>query len=421
MTEAEPGADDALRVRVQRVEGAPVVAIRVSLPGGARVEPVPGLALLTGRMLAEGSRRRDHRELAEALEARGMLLHAAGTFESHGLALDALAGDWEEAVDVAAELVLEPAFPEQRCRQLARRQRAELESMGDEPEVRTALAFLDQLYHPNRRSRPLQGTAEALAALTPADCADFHRTRCRSGALLVVTGEIDEAAVERRLRERFASLAAAGGEAPEEPEPPRGRGRRRTVALPVPDDGSPGQAHLYAGHLTVERRHPDHEALALAAVVLGAGAGLTGRIPDRVRERDGLAYATSAQTVAGAGLDPGRLVVYAGTSAETVDRALAAVEEELERFVHDGPVADEVESARAYLVGREPFRRETARQVADLVARAEHYGLPLDRPGWRRERLLGLGAAEVGEAVRRHLHPHDLRVTVGTPAQETVA
>ena len=126
------------------------------------------------------------------------------------------------------------------------------------------------------------------------------------------------------------------------------------------------------------RRHPDYAALELLAVILGSGAGLTGRIPARIREREGLAYTAYAQTVAGSGLDPGRLVAYVGTSPATVEKAERGVVEEITRLVEDGIEDAELEEARAYLLGREPFRRETARQWADLLIEAEEYGIPLD-------------------------------------------
>jgi zinc protease len=168
----------------------------------------------------------------------------------------------------------------------------------------------------------------------------------------------------------------------------------------------------------VPRAADDYDALALAGVVLGAGSGLTGRIPERIREREGLAYTASAATVAGAGIDPGRLVLYVATSAATVAQAERGLREELARFVDEGPSDEEVADARAYLAGREPFRRETARQLADLIVRAEHVGLPLDRPGWREQRLARLTRADVHAAVRRHLRPEALQVTVGLPAPD---
>jgi len=412
-----------LSVRVRKVAGQPVIAVRVWLGGGARVEAIPGQALITGRMLAEGTRRRDWRTLAEEIEARGMLLGTWGSFETHGVALDALAGDWETALEWAAEVALEPTFPEDRCRWLTRQAAGELESLGDQPEVRTAWGFLEQLYAPHRRALPLHGTAASLAALTPADCAAFHRPG-RRRAIIAVAGEIDEAAVAARVGELFAG---AGAEPSPEPEPPAPRGSgeaRRTVTLPLPhrDEGgegggdADGQAHLYLGHLTVGRSHPDHEALELLAVILGAGSGLAGRIPTAVRERAGLAYSAIAQTVAGAGLDPGRLVAYAATSPATLDRAETLMREEIARLLDHGVTDAELEEARGYLLGRDPFSRETARQWADLLAQSEHYGLPFDDPAWRRRRLEAPDRTAVEAAARRHVRPDELVVTVGVPA-----
>jgi zinc protease len=456
---------------VRRVEGAPVVSVRVWLPGGARAEAIPGLCYATGQLLSEGTRRRTWREIADQVEARGMVLSTTGSFESHGLGVDALADDWQEALALAAEIVAEPSFPADRTAWATRQILAELDSLADQPEVRTAWAFLEQLYHPHRRALPLQGTADSLPTIEPADCAAFHARALAAGARVTVAGLIDEQAVAARVEALFPAVAEDAEEVSvaQAPVAPEGLAGRRIVRLPrVPDaegehephghpahclplaasgdgaavgepghleaaadddaaglaelaaDAEPfaGQAHLYLGHLTIERRHDDFEALEAAAVVLGAGAGLTGRIPERIREREGLAYTATAQTAAGAGFDPGRLVVYVGTGADTVEAAEVAAREELARLVADGPSEGEVADAVAYLLGRDPFRRETARQWADLLAEARHYALPLDRPAWRRERLERLTRDEVAAAVARHVRPDELKVTIGLPAAE---
>ena len=399
----------APEVRVRRVEGAPVVAVRLSFKAGARHEPIPGQAVLTGRMLTEGTRRRDWRRIAEEAEGKGMILQSNGAFESIGLSIDALAEDWELALEWAAELMLEPSFPEDRCLWLARQTAAELESLADQPEVKTAWGFMEQLYAPHPRSRPLQGNEASLLALTPADCAEFHHRARAHGIVASVAGTVDEDAVRRRLLELLDGTPADAVPYPE-PPPPTGLEARRIVQTDAED-----QAHLYVGHLSVPRRHPDYAALEVLAVVLGSGAGLTGRIPARIREREGLAYTAYAQTAAGAGLDPGRLVAYVGTSPATVEQAERGVAEEIARLVEDGITDTELEEARAYLLGREPFRRETARQWADLLTEAMEYGVPLDDPKHREGELKSLDRRAVEEAARRHVHPGSLRITVGMP------
>ena len=396
--------------RVRRVGQLPIVAVRLWLKSGALLEEVPGQALLSGRLLAEGSRRRDWERIALDAEDLGMVLQSFGSYETVGVSIDAMAEDWRAALDWLAELVLEPTFPEDRFDWLRRQAQGELESLMDQPEVRTGRAFLEQLYHPHPYSRPLQGDAAGLAEVEVGQCAELHRRALGWGGLAVVAGQIDEEAVERRLGELFGDLAGGVAEPPAVASPAPVAGPRHEVRA-----GEADQAHIYVGHLTVPRRHPDSVALSVLAVVLGASAGMSGRLPERIREKEGLAYHIDVSTYSGAGLHAGRLVIYVGTSPETAHGAEQAVREELDRLLGEGIGEQEFEEARSYLIGRDPFRRETARQWADLLAEAEFYHLRSDEPEWVIKKLRELERAQVEEAARRWIRPDELKVTIGKP------
>lgn len=408
--EAPAGRTHPLSVRAHRIDGAPVVAVRVWLTGGGRVEPIPGQTLVTGRLLIEGSRRRSWLQIVCEAEDRGMAVGGFGGFEGHGLAIEALAVDWERALEWAAELVREPVFPQDRFDWAVRQVAAELKSLADQPEVVTAWRFLDQLYRPHPRSRPLHGRKETLERLTRRDCAAFHRAAVDCGVLVTVAGEIDEALVAKRIEELFAGVGGGTRALAEPPAPVGSATVQQTIA-----SGGTDQAHLYLGHLTVPRLHDDHPALGLLGVVLGSGPGITGRIPMRIREKEGLAYSAHAETVAGAGLDPGRLVIYLGTSPESVECALQAAREELDRLLAEGVSTKEMEMARGYQLGREPFLRETARQWADILVEAEVTGLPVDSPDWLAESLQDLDRGDLDRVAREHLRPERLRATIGLP------
>ncbi|MGB5815073.1 MAG: pitrilysin family protein [Thermoanaerobaculia bacterium] len=397
-----------LAIRCRRVEGPPVVSVRVWIRGGARSETIPGQALISGRALSEGTRNRTWRAIAEEAEARGMMLSSFAGFEFCGVAIDALAEDWQLALEWAAELALEPAFPEDRCRWLARQATAELQSLADQPEVRTAWAFLEQLYTPHPRARPIQGTAEDLASLSAADCVGFHRQGLAQGLIVTVAGRIDSNHTRTVAEGLFRGVSSQALPVVDVPSPTGLAEVRREVST-----GSADQAHFYAGHLTVAADHPAVPALELVGVVLGSGSGLTARIPYRIREQEGLAYVVGAETVAGAGLDPGRLMVYVGTAPENLSRTELAVREEVTRLLESGITDQEMQDARAYLLGREPFRRETARQWSEILAAAEFYGLPVDDPDWMQERWRRLDRSEVEETARRHLEPDRLQITIG--------
>jgi len=395
---------------VRRTDGAPVVAVRVVLPGGARREVTPGQALVAGRLLVEGTGQRDWRRLAADAEALGISYDGFGGVDGHGLAVDALAIDWEPALELAAELLLDASFPADRFDWVVRHAAAELEAQADHPEVLTGRAFAAELYGSHPKGRPLQGDATSLAALERDDAAGFHREAVARGGFVTVTGAIDSEAVEARLEELFAGLAPGRVDDYRPPAWPPPSARRREV-----ETRARGQAHLFVGAVTVAREDPDFEALELAGVALGSGAGLSGRIPNRLRDRDGLGYAAWADLAIGAGRDAGRFVAYLGTSPRNVERAERAIREEVARLVDGGLTRQELDEARSYLVGREPFRRETARQNADLAAHAAVLGVPVDDPAWRLELLEAVSLDDVRAALARHLDPERLVVTVGRP------
>lgn len=425
-----------LRLAALRVPGSDVVAARAWLRGGARMETSPGLALLTGRMLVEGSANRTWREIAEQAEARGVAIDGSGTAEVHGLAVDALASDAGLALDWLAELLLAPSFGRDRLELLRDQTLGDLLSLADRPDVVTGWAFRDQLYHPHPLAAPSQGTPESLAGLSPRDCRRFHEESLARGGVVAVAGAIDEQEVLARLERLFGPAAGAGeqetsarherpfasagtpGASPAAScaPPACGRAERRIEV----GTASHEQAHVYAGRFTVDRAHTDLPELRALGILLGSDS-LAGLIPNRIREREGLAYAAHVDLLAGAGSDPGALSVYVGTHPDRVERALELVRDCLRLVLERPPEAAVLEECRTGMLGREPFATETAGLRAALLVDSLLFDLPSYRRSWRLERIERLTPRGVFEAARRHIDPDRLRVTVGLPATRRTA
>lgn len=405
-----------LRLAALRVPGSDVVAARAWLRGGARTEPSPGLSLLTGRMLVEGTDLRAWREIAEQAEAQGISIDGSATAEVHGLAVDALADDAGLALDWLAELLLAPSFAPDRFELLRDQTLGELLSMADRPEVVTGWAFRDQLYHPHPLAAPGHGTPESLDGLGPDHCRRFHRDALARGGVIAVAGAIDEGEVLSRLEGLFgpAGQSDPPPAAGREPPAPRGRPERRVEVATA----SREQAHVYAGHFTVNRTHPDLPELRALGILLGSD-GLAGLIPNRVREREGLAYATGVDVLAGAGADPGALSVYLGTHPDHVERGLELVRDSLRLVIEEPPDARVLEECKTGMFGRESFATETAGRRAALLVDSLLHGLPGYRRSFRLERIERLTPQGVFEAARRHIDPDRLRVTIGLPGTHT--
>lgn len=398
-------------IRVRRVVGAPVVAVRVWLPGGSGAEAQPGEAWVGAKLLLEGTRARGWRAISDQAEARGMAMGADAGYEAQGLALDAVVDDWELALEWAAELVRDSTFPEDRCRWIARRTAAELEQLADLPDVRTSWAFASQLYGATARGRPIQGSVESLGRMSPRGCRRFHEACLERGIIVSVAGAVDERVVEHKATDLFGDLPDAPTSEPVPSRIDSASRPRQTIEL-----DNAAQAQWCGGAVTCPLGDSDYWPLALLGVVLGAGGALSGRISHRIRERDGLAYDCDVATVGGAGRGPGCFCVAAGVARERVEEVANVVREELDRVAREGVPAGELTRATAYVLGRDPFSRETARQQATLMAQAELLGLPLDDPGWVRARWRSVNGPDVRRVAGRYLDPKRLRMTIGKPS-----
>ena len=266
-------------IRARRWQGAPLVSVRVWLRGGSRLERIPGQALVAGRLLTEGTRRRRWRAIAQEAEERGLEIASGAGLELQWLALDGLSRDWELALEWAAELVSESTFPEERFEWVRRQVSTELASQLDHPELETAWAFSDHLYRPHPASRPLEGNVEGLSALSARECRRHHRRALAAGAIVTVVGEIDEKLAAARAESLFAGRFPERREAGCPPLPVGVEETWRRVPL-----ASGEQAHLFCGRRTVARADASLPALVLLGTILGSGGGLSGRLPLRLRE-----------------------------------------------------------------------------------------------------------------------------------------
>jgi len=176
------------------------------------------------------------------------------------------------------------------------------------------------------------------------------------------------------------------------------------------------QADIAYGFTTIRRADPAYEALRLMNNVLGQYS-LGGRLGDNIRERQGMAYYVSSS------VDPnvveGPFAIRAGVSAANVDRAVAAIDEELARLVADGVTEKELNESRTYLIGSLPRALETNAAIATFLQTSEFFGLGVDYD----VRLPGLLRAvtldEVNAVARRVIDPARAAVVIAGPYQDT--
>jgi zinc protease len=175
------------------------------------------------------------------------------------------------------------------------------------------------------------------------------------------------------------------------------------------------QADVAYGFTSIGRSDPSYYAFWLMNNALGQYA-IGGRLGDNIRERQGMAYYVSS--ILEANVIPGPLLIRAGVSAANVDRAIAAIDQELSAVRTDGLTQKELTESRQFLIGAMPRALETNAGIASFLHTAEFFGLGLDYD----QRLPGLLEAvtldDANAAARRVLDPERATIVVAGPYQE---
>lgn len=390
---------NGLTLLVAERPAIPIVAVRVYIRAGSAFDPpdAPGLANLTAELLTRGTAHRTGPQFDEAIEFVGGSLEADAGRDGVTLSLSVLKKDLALGLDLLAEVLRAPTFPQAELQRKVKEIQAAIQRSEEQPESVAARALGALLYPGHPYGHPVVGTEASVGALTRDRVAEFHRTRYRPDAVILsVVGDVKLAEIRQEILRRFGNWPGAASPLslpPRAPEAPPVAARTVTRELT--------QATVFLGRPGVGHNHPDYFPLLVANYVLGGGSA--SRLYAKLREETGLVYWV------GSGLSPGRygasLVVSFQTRTDGVGEAVRLVKETM-AGMRNSLVADhELALAKAYLVGSYPLRIDTSSKMAGLLVSIEELGLGLDYPDRFKARVEAVTAADVLALARRYFDP----------------
>lgn len=396
---------------VQRNEGTPTVSVRGEVRVGAVSEPAAqaGLAALTGAALIRGTERRTFQEIVATTEALGASVNAGGGMHSSGFGGKSLAEDLPLVLEILADMLRAPTFPEHEVARLRGQFLMGLRENEQDTRVQASKVLRRLMFPPEHPySRLSSGTIETVETITRADLAAFHRLYHPAATTVAVVGDVAPAQVVAALELAFGGWRVPGGPPQSTPAPvtPVRGVQRRHVAMP----GKSQTDVIWAVH-GLSRLDPDYYAASVANMILGR-IGLGGRLGENVRERRGLAY------YCGSSLDTdlwaGPWAALAGVNPADVDEAVAAIVAEIGQFAADGPTAEEMSDAQDFMTGSTVLGLETNDGIAGTLLGIERYGLGLDYIARYPSIIRAIAADDVVRVARAYLSDADyVLVTAG--------
>lgn len=351
----------------------PLVELSATIDVGSIYEPAElvGLAEMTGNVMRTGgTATHSGDQIDELVEARGMEVET-GIDQTEGTAyLSALKEDAALGLELLADILRNPVFPEDKIKLAREEQKASISRRNDDPMSIARRESSKVIYgadHPLARVPEY----ETIARITRQDMVDFHARWFHPDRMyLVVVGDFDSGQMVAQIEAAFAGWAKADQPLPADPEIPD---FPRTVN--IVDKSDLTQTTMFMGARGIRADDPNYAGVQVGNRILGGG--FASRLFNEVRSRQGLAY--SVGSMAGTGWRyPGVFAAFIMTKSESSQKATTAIMAEIQRMITE-PVTDaELAQAKDGILNSEVFNYDSKREILDRLVMFERYGYPAD-------------------------------------------
>jgi predicted Zn-dependent peptidase len=314
----------------------------------------------------------------------------------------------DRALDVYADVLLNPAFPETDFKRLRNSHLAALQQQRDNADAIAGVVYSSILYgnmHPY--GRPLSGNEASLGALAEADVRRFYETHYRpNNAALVVAGDVTAATLLPKLERAFAAwkpgqVPAANVSA----QPPA----RERAGIYLVDKPGAAQSVIQIGQVGVARSSPDYFPLVVLNSMLGGQ--FVSRINLNLRENKGYTY--GARSNFDYRLGAGPFTASGGVFTNVTKESIGEFLKELRGIRGEIPVtASELEYAKQGILRGFPRGFETPDQIAGRLSSLVLYNLPADYFNTYNARVRAVTLADITRVANRYLTPERMAILV---------
>jgi len=384
----------------------PLVSYRLAFRVGGAFDPphLPGLTDLLAGLLPEGTESRTSREIAEEVARMGASLSAGANSDYTIVAASALAQFNDRILDLMAEVVLQPSFPEnevelakQNTKESLRQQRAQPSFLASEMVSRVMYGD-----HPYSVVAP---TPESIDRSSRDEFVNFHRAKLvPNNGVFIIVGDVHYDEIVSRLESLFSGWERGEDLVSNFPAPPV---RTRRTAYLIDRHGS-AQSNIVIANSGIIRTSPDYFPMMLMHTVLGANA--SSRLFMNLREEKGYTY--GAYTNLDARRSAGTFRATAEVRTQVTSDSLKEFFYELNRIRNEPVSAKEIGDAKSYLTGVFPIRLETQEGLTDQLVQIKMLNLPDNYLQMYRDRVQAVTIEDIQRVAQQYVRPDEAALIV---------
>ncbi len=385
------------------------VSFNLSLHFGDE-KSVQGLAstgALTGGMLMRGTTKHSREEIEDGFDKLRAKVAVAGSQTGASASGQTYRAQLPDVLKLTAEVLRDPAFPAAELDTLKRQRNTDLEASKTEPRAIASRALGRHANpYPAGDPRYVPTIDESIAnnaAVTLEGVKQFHsKFYGASNAELSIVGDFDAAQVKALVTELFGGWKSPSTYA-RVPEPfvPN---QAAALRLEVADKAN---AWLFgAQRLPLNDMNPDYPALVVASFVLGDST--SSRIPDRLRQKEGLSYGAGTYFQPSTIDANSTMGTYAIFAPQNLARVRTGFSEEFDRAVKDGFTDAEVVAAKAGVMEKRQLARTEDGGIAAALSSQEFLGRTFAQSAAVDAAIAKLTTADVNAALRKYFKPAEM-------------
>ncbi|HQU91880.1 MAG TPA: pitrilysin family protein [Pyrinomonadaceae bacterium] len=404
---------NGLRVAVVERKAVPSVSVSLVVNAGSDKEDAKkaGLARLTASLLTKGTKTRTATEIAEQSEFNASSIFGSAQWHTAGVGMGVLTSGFDTGMEIFADVVRNPSFPQSEIDLLKTQSLAGLKSSLSQPSSLANYASSVYSFH----EHPVGGTPASIEALTRSDVESFYQQHYRpAGAVLIFVGDITLQKAVADAEKYFGTWANVGKTAQYSSD--WGQGSTGPAVMPVfsrflvidlPESGQASVNYfkrVYAGG----RKSKDYYTATVLNSLLGGG--YSSRLNQEIRIKRGLSYGAGSNF----GWRNGPPTFNVSTQTKDVSAAEVAdlIVAELKRLADTTAAASEFDPRKAVLTGTFGRSLETNNGIASAVANLYSLGVSTSELNSYMGSVDGVSNAAVRDYAKKYFVAGDI-VIVG--------
>ena len=383
------------------------VSVGIWLQHGSRREPVKlnGISHFIEHMVFKGTARRSAEDIAREADRIGGMLDAFTSKELVCYNTRVLDEHLPTAFDIIADMVLAPAFPPDEITREKSVILEEIKMARDNPEDLVHELFSENFWRGHALGKPILGTRETINALERATLNDwFGQWYAPNHIVITAAGNLTHGQLMHLVGERFEKRKPSkNGVAGPAPKPaPR-------ITLKTKRDLE--QVHVCIGVAAF----PIADRRRFSASILNTlfGGGMSSRLFQNIRERQGLAYSIFSEM--NPYRDAGMLSVYGATVLKSAPQLVRSVMAEVRSLKNDLVSDEELRRAKDHLKGAMLLSLESTGARMSHIARQHLYFGRFFTPDEMIANLEAVTREEVREVAKEFFRPGQIAATVLGP------